>query len=233
MDAALSIFARNGFQETTISEISKEAGVSEATIYEYFGTKEDLLFAIPEKISKESNEEFEVILPYIGDVEGRLRAIVRGYIRLYQENPNYSALVLLQLMSNKRFRQTPAHDAIRRSARNLLDCIREGIADGTFRGDVDGYLIRSVLMGTIEHLFIHWHMQGRPKREKTIMDMMDSFLDIVLGGIRSRKREAELTLHLKIEDVGDGKGDLRRRNIGESSQKAKVNVKKQLSERSN
>ncbi|MEN6638003.1 MAG: helix-turn-helix domain-containing protein, partial [Smithella sp.] len=47
MDAALRIFAEKNFQEATISEISKEAGVSEATIYEYFGTKEDLLFAIP------------------------------------------------------------------------------------------------------------------------------------------------------------------------------------------
>jgi AraC-like DNA-binding protein len=49
MDAALRIFAEKSFQDATISEISKEAGVSEATIYEYFGTKEDLLFAIPEK----------------------------------------------------------------------------------------------------------------------------------------------------------------------------------------
>ena len=44
MDAALRIFAEKGFQNATITEISKEAGVSEATIYEYFGTKEDLLF---------------------------------------------------------------------------------------------------------------------------------------------------------------------------------------------
>ena len=50
MDAALRIFAEKGFQNATITEISKAAGVSEATIYEYFGTKEDLLFAIPEKI---------------------------------------------------------------------------------------------------------------------------------------------------------------------------------------
>lgn len=226
MEVALRIFAQNGFQETTISEISKEAGVSEATIYEYFGTKEDLLFAIPEKISKESNEEFEAILPYIRDVEGQLRAIVRGYVRLYQENPHYSALVLLQLMSNKRFRQTPAHAAIRQSAHNLLDCIRKGIAGGTFRNDVDAYLIRSVLMGAVEHLFIHWHMQGMPKREKTIMDMLDSFMEIVLSGIRARKKEAELTLHLKLKDDRNGKSDLQHRDIAEASKKAKESIRK-------
>lgn len=201
MDAALRIFAEKSFPEATISEISKEAGVSEATIYEYFGTKEDLLFAIPEKISNDTFEESEAVLPYIKDVEGRMRAILFSYIQLYQDNPHYSALVLLQLMSNKRFRQTEAHAAIRRSAHRLLDCIRDGIADGTFRADADAYLIRSLLMGTIEHLFIHWHMQGMPKREKSIMDMLDPFLEIVLSGIRAKKDPQGLTLRLNLEDA--------------------------------
>jgi len=201
MDAALRIFAEKNFQEATISEISKEAGVSEATIYEYFGTKEDLLFAIPEKISNDTFEESEAVLPYIKDVEGRMRAVLLSYVQLYENNPHYSALVLLQLMSNKRFRQTAAHAAIRRSAHRLLDCIRDGIADGTFRSDADAYLIRSMLMGTIEHIFIHWHMQGMPKREKSMMDMLDPFMEIVLSGIRARKQEQGLTLHLKFEDA--------------------------------
>lgn len=201
MDAALRIFAEKSFQEATISEISKEAGVSEATIYEYFGTKEDLLFAIPEKISNDTAKESQAVLPFIKDVEGRMRAILFSYVQLYQNNPHYSALVLLQLMSNKRFRQTAAHEAIRRSAHSLLEIIREGIADGTFRSDADAYLIRSMLMGTIEHLFIHWHMQGMPTREKSIMDMLDPFLEIVLNGIRAKKEQQGLTLHLNLEDA--------------------------------
>jgi hypothetical protein len=124
-----------------------------------------------------------------------------SYFKLYQSNPHYSALVLLQLMSNKRFRQTPAHAAIRRSAHRLLDCIREGIADGTFKKGLDAYLIRSMLMGTIEHLFIHWHMQGMPRREKSIMDMLDPFTEIVLNGIRAEKEAPGLTLYLKREDA--------------------------------
>lgn len=226
MDAALRIFAEKTFQEATISEISKEAGVSEATIYEYFGTKEDLLFAIPEKISNDTFEESQQVLPFIKDVEGRMRAILLGYILLYQNNPHYSALVLLQLMSNKRFRQTTAHEAIRRSAHGLLDCIRDGIADGTFRKDADAYLIRSMLMGTIEHLFIHWHMQGMPKRDKSMMEMLDPFLEIVLSGIRARKEETGLTLHLNLEDVHVLGKLLQHKEISTESVKQKNNVKK-------
>ncbi len=201
MDAALRIFAEKTFQDATISEISKESGVSEATIYEYFGTKEDLLFAIPEKISNDSFEEFSRVIPYIKGVEGRMRAILLSYVRLYQDNPNYSALVLLQLMSNRRFRQTSAHAAIRRSAHRLLNCIRTGIADGTFRKDANAYLVRSMLMGTIEHLFIHWHMKGMPNQDTSIMDMLDPFLELVLNGIRAKKEDDGISLHLKMEDA--------------------------------
>jgi TetR/AcrR family fatty acid metabolism transcriptional regulator len=199
MNAALRIFAEKGFQNATITEISKEAGVSEATIYEYFGTKEDLLFAIPEKISKETSDATSKVIPFIKDVEGKMRAILLSYVQLYQSNPNYSALVLLQLMSNKRFRKTPAHAAIRRSAHRLLNCIKEGVADGTFKKNSNPYLIRSMLMGTIEHLFIHWHMQGMPKRKTSIMDMLDPFIEIILDGIRAKEENAGLTLYLKPE----------------------------------
>ncbi|MBP7233308.1 MAG: TetR/AcrR family transcriptional regulator, partial [Syntrophaceae bacterium] len=202
MDAALRIFAEKGFQNATITEISKAAGVSEATIYEYFGTKEDLLFAIPEKITNDTFEESSKVIPYIKGVEGKIRAILLFYVKLYQSNPNYSALVLLQLMSNRRFRQTPAHAAIRTSAHTLLDCIREGIADGTFKKDSNPYLIRSVFMGTIEHLFIHWHMQGMPKKKPGIAEMLDALLETVFDGIRARKEDSGTTLYLKLDDAG-------------------------------
>jgi len=48
LKAAERIFAQKGFHEATVSEIAKEARVSEGTIYEHFSTKEGLLFTIPE-----------------------------------------------------------------------------------------------------------------------------------------------------------------------------------------
>jgi AcrR family transcriptional regulator len=217
MDAALRIFAEKTFQEATISEISKESGVSEATIYEYFGTKEDLLFAIPEKISNDTFEESSKVIPYIKGVEGKIRAILLFYVQLYQSNPNYSALVLLQLMSNKRFRHTPAHAAIRRSSHGLLDCIKAGIEDGTFKKDSNPYLIRSMFMGTVEHLFIHWHMQGMPKRKPSIVDMLDPLIEIVFDGIRAKKEESGTTFYLKLEDASAIKKLFKNKDGGTSS----------------
>ena len=51
LDAAMTIFMRNGYSETTIQAIAQEAGVSSSTIYQYFLGKEDLFHALIQRIS--------------------------------------------------------------------------------------------------------------------------------------------------------------------------------------
>lgn len=201
MEAALRIFAEKGFQNATIAEISKRAGVSEPTVYEHFGTKEALLFAIPEKISTESHEITKQILAHIKSPEEKIRAILFRYFQNYQQNPDYSALVLLQLMANKGFRKTAAHAAIRTSAHRLLECIREGIADGSFRQDIDPYVVRSLLLGAVEHIFIHWHMLGKPAEKSDLTRYLDPIMEIVFEGIRARREDSEVNLKLSLKDL--------------------------------
>jgi AcrR family transcriptional regulator len=42
-DAAIDLFARKGFDETTLKDVSKAAGVSPRTLYRYFATRDELL----------------------------------------------------------------------------------------------------------------------------------------------------------------------------------------------
>jgi AcrR family transcriptional regulator len=48
IDSAKKLFAELGYQETTVIDISKQAGLSEAALYECFQGKEDLLLTIPD-----------------------------------------------------------------------------------------------------------------------------------------------------------------------------------------
>ena len=57
--AATGVFAEHGYQKATISEISRLAGISEASLYEYFESKEELLLVIPNVWVIEAIEELE------------------------------------------------------------------------------------------------------------------------------------------------------------------------------
>ncbi|TAL29546.1 MAG: TetR/AcrR family transcriptional regulator [Spirochaetes bacterium] len=200
IETALRIFAEKGFQEATISEIAKAAGVSDATVYEYFKTKEELLFVIPEKLTGDALREFrEKVLPFLRGTENKLRAIVQTYMSLYERNPHYSALVMLQLKSNRNFLKTSSYEQIRDAARELLGCIKEGIADGTFKKNIDPLLVRSMILGTIEHLCVRWHLLGSPSN---LVDHVDPIIELVLDGIRADAPVREVTVHLHVSGEG-------------------------------
>ncbi len=199
LEAALHIFAQKGFQDTTIAEISKKAGVSEPTVYEYFKTKEDLFFAIPEKITEEAISSSSMIMGYINGTENKIRAMVYGLLSLFKKNPDYSALFLLQLKNNRKFSQTKAYEKVKYVTGQLLGYIKEGIDSGLFRNDLNPYLIRSMLLGTIEHVCTRWHLLGKPS---DFDQYTDQIMDLILRGIKKDEgvRDISINLHLKKDE---------------------------------
>jgi len=204
--SALKIFAEKGFQDATISEISKAAGVSDATVYEYFNSKEELLFAIPEEITEDALRGAERILPFLRGVDSKLRALVQIYMTLYEKNPQYSALIMLHLKTNRNFLKTKAYEVIRTAARMLLSCIQEGIEDGTFKKDIDPYLVRSMILGTIEHLCTRWHLLGTPSN---LVEQVDPLVDLLLDGLRVQEnsKNISLSLHFNGDTASPAKPD--------------------------
>jgi TetR/AcrR family fatty acid metabolism transcriptional regulator len=180
IDAALGVFGEKGYYNATISEIARAAGVSEATIYEYFGSKEDLLFAIPGEITRQAVDFLEGMAPFIKGAKNKVRAIVYGYYRLYKDNPNYSSLVLLNLKHNRKFMDAEGYQAVKKAAGLLLEAIKEGMESGEFRSDIDPYLVRSMILGTIEHIFFRWHLKGR---QEELPDFVEGLLEILTTGI--------------------------------------------------
>ena len=180
LKAAQKVFAQKGFHEATISEIAKEAGVSEATIYEYFSTKEGLLFAIPLETTRFGNERMERQLKMVRGAANKLRAIVYLYLSFYQENPDYAAVIMLILKQNRKFREADAARVIGEGWRGINQLIEEGVASGEFKPGLDSYLVRAVILGTIEHVVTNWLMTGRPE---DLLSVVDPLLDLVMEGI--------------------------------------------------
>lgn len=193
---AENVFAKKGFQAATISDIARKAKVSDATIYEYFSSKEELLFSIPAETIRKYHEKNREILPYIQGAANKLRFLIHRHLGLYAENPDYANVVMLILKGNRNFLKTQAYKIVQASARNYIQVLEEGIQSGDFRSDIQPYLVRAMIWGTIEHTVTRKSLLGKPG---DLLALADDLFKTIFSGIRSAKKDPDIHLNVKIE----------------------------------
>ncbi len=186
LKTAERFFGEKGFQETTISGIAKESKISEASIYEYFSTKEGLLFSVPTKNASELFKLMQFHLTLIRGAENKLRSIIYIFLSTNEENPNNASILMLILKHNKKFLNSEGHLEIKKGLKMIDEAIEEGILAGEFRNDINVYLTRSMIIGTIEHLVTSWLMTGRPE---SLVDLVDPLIDTIIAGIQATKKQ--------------------------------------------
>jgi TetR/AcrR family fatty acid metabolism transcriptional regulator len=156
LEAALELFGRKGFEATTVSAICEAAGVSEATLYEYFESKEQVLFSIAERYTRGEVERLEHVRQFIHDPREKLRVVIQAHLEFYERNPLYTSVALLTLKANRNFTRSAAYEVVRQASRPIVEAFREGVEAGIFRSDIDGPLVRNMVLGFIEHLTTQW-----------------------------------------------------------------------------
>lgn len=78
LDAALRLFQRKGFAETTMRDVAAEAGVATGAAYYYYRSKEELVLAFYLRTDEESHEAFSKAIAASKDVRKRIRGIIEA-----------------------------------------------------------------------------------------------------------------------------------------------------------
>lgn len=86
IDKAWELFAKNGYEETKVEDITKDLGISKGSFYTYFATKEELLYEVLEKIKKEIIENLENI-----NVDQTPEKVLEDYVKAKM---NYAVKIL-------------------------------------------------------------------------------------------------------------------------------------------
>jgi AcrR family transcriptional regulator len=196
LTAAEHVFSLKGFPDATISDVAREAGVSDATIYEYFPSKEELLFSIPGETTTKGNEILEFHLNYVRGAANKIRSIIYHYVSFYQHHPDYASVAMLTLKTNRKFLETEAYQRVREGARVILRVIREGIESGEFKPETDAYLVRSVIIGTIEHIVIRWLLL---ERGENLLEAVDPLTDLIIDGMGNQSRNRHLDFRITLD----------------------------------
>lgn len=180
INSAKKLFAEQGYQKTTIVDISRQAGLSEAALYEYFQGKEDLLLTIPDLWVSELLRDLDEQLFGIKGAVNKLRKYLWWYIRRVEQAPLDAKIVYLFLKTNANFLNTEVYSNVKNLYSYLVDIFEEGRKTGEMKPELNPLLARDVFVGTMDHIITRWLLKDMTyslfENLETIFELMvDAF----------------------------------------------------------
>lgn len=149
---AIELFAEFGFDNTSIRELSKKAGVNIAMINYYFGSKEKLFAAVIEYKSNYLKSRLEELRSNTGmDEMEKVRVIIEEYVGRILANPQFHRILHQELLLMSRPEVIASIKTLfNRNFETIRGILTDGMEKNIFR-QVDLDLTISTLFGTINH----------------------------------------------------------------------------------
>lgn len=182
IESAKKLFAEQGYQKTTVMDISRQAGLSEAALYDYFQGKEDLLLTIPDLWVLELIGDLKEQLFGIKGSINKLRKFLWWYLRRVEEAPLDAKIVYLFLKTNANFMKTEVYSNVKALYAYLIDIFEEGRTSGEMKSDLNSYFARDIFIGTMEHLVTRWLLKDR---SYSLFENLEEIFDLMMDGFRA------------------------------------------------
>ncbi|VTR65951.1 Transcriptional regulator, TetR family [Desulfosarcina cetonica] len=153
LQAASEIIAEKGLRESTITEIASRAGVVDSIIYHYFKNKEDLLFCALDAHLKASIQAIQFQFQGIIGAAAKMGKMIWYHLHSNDNNQGNERIVkqlLLECRANKNFYQHESYNSLKEYASVLTGLLKEGVAEGAFRSDLDIAVTRDMVFGLLD-----------------------------------------------------------------------------------
>ena len=183
LEAAVRVFARQGFYQSTIAQIAKEAGVADGTIYLYFKNKDDILVQFFSYRTKQVFESFREEVDRAQTSADKLRNLVRRHLAEFQRDRDGAVVYQVETHQSSRL----AEDQIREMSQMYRDLISEiveqGQQEGNIRKDLYVGLVKRFIIGAVDEVINTWlHSNG----EYDLVSMADPLVELFMTGIGQR-----------------------------------------------
>jgi TetR/AcrR family transcriptional regulator, fatty acid metabolism regulator protein len=180
LDAAIKVFAEQGYFQSTVAQIAKEAGVADGTIYLYFKNKDDILVQFYQYKTRQIFERFRDAVSRPETAEEKLRCLIRVHLEEFQKDRNMAIVYQAETHQNRRL----GHEQIKEMSKMYRDIISEvvelGQEAGTIRKDLYLGLVKRFINGAVDEVINSWIHSGG---QYDLVSMADPLVDLFIQGI--------------------------------------------------
>ena len=185
LDVAVALFIERGFEATSMDALADRLGVTKSAIYHHVPSKVELLRLALDR----ALDGLFAVLSEPGAAQGpaidRLEHVVRGSVGVLTDRLPFVTL-LLRVRGNSHVESHALHRR-RDFDHRVTELVREAVAEGSVRPDVDPRVTSRLLFGTVNSL-TEWY---RPGGGLSPSDLADSLVTTLFAGLRAPTRPQE------------------------------------------
>jgi len=183
LDAAVRVFARQGFHTCRVSDIADEAGVAYGLVYHYFQSKDQILDTL-------FLERWNLMLAAIEAADAsqrsprdKLYAIASFIFDSYRHDPELMKVIIVEVTrAANSFGQT--HLARINEAYELIaEIVTKAQADGVFKADISAQFAAMTFYGAIEQVLTGWIFKLLPRGEEHFEQAKAMVVETVCSGL--------------------------------------------------
>jgi TetR/AcrR family transcriptional regulator, fatty acid metabolism regulator protein len=186
LDAAIRVFARQGFHSTRVADIADEAGVAYGLVYHYFRSKDQVLNEL-------FSERWSLLLAAIEETDqdgqtprAKLEAVAAFIVDSYRHDPELMKVIIVEVTrAANSFGRTHLAE-IRRAYESIARIVAEGQEAGVFRADIDPIFASMSFYGAIEQLLSGWIFEVIPAAETDFDQAKELVVATICDGLEPR-----------------------------------------------
>jgi TetR/AcrR family transcriptional regulator, fatty acid metabolism regulator protein len=185
LDAAIRVFARQGFHTCRVSDIADEAGVAYGLVYHYFSSKDQILDTL-------FLERWNIMLAAIAEADRselppreKLAAVAAFIVDSYGHDPDLMKVIVVEVTrAANTFGRT--HLAkIQQAYAGIAAIVDSGQRGGDFRPAVDADLAAQAFYGLIEQVLTGWIFGGETVPRSELDRRKAEIVDTICGGLEA------------------------------------------------
>ena len=182
IEAATKVFAKNGFYQSKIAQIAKEAGVADGTIYIYFENKDDILISLFEEQMKVVLDNMALQIAEINDPTEKLEKFASTHLGLIEMNKDMAEIIQVELRQSGKFMKEYKNEGFMEYLDIIGDIIIEGQKSGLFKKDVIPGVAKRAFFGALDEVSRFWVLSSRKQYDiRTVAKQISGFF---LNGIK-------------------------------------------------
>ena len=186
LDAAITVFARQGFHHCRVSDVADEAGVAYGLVYHYFDSKEEILNEL-------FLERWQIMLDAIAEIDrlegvnarDKLYRVASFIIDSYRHEPDLMKVIIVEVTRAANSFGRLHLEKITEAYAGIAGIVESARREGVFKSDISANFAAMCFYGAIEQLLSAWIFDLLPATEEEFEGAKGLVVDAICGGLEA------------------------------------------------